>query len=221
MTDAEFDRALITSALQMAADRSWTEVTVAAAARQAELPLDMARRRFPGRAAILLRLGLQADEAAMTGIVLDAPVRETLFDMLMRRLDVFQQHRAGVLALFRALPGRPGAALLLGDATRRSMRWMLEAAGVSTTGVVGGLRVHGLVAVWLWTIRTWQKDDSLDMATTMAALDKALNQAERAAPWLRFSSPEAPPAMEEAAEPMPPAADIVVPTDIPPPPPEV
>jgi AcrR family transcriptional regulator len=220
MTDAEFDQALIASALQMAADRGWAQVTVAAAARHADLPLDMARRRFPGRAAILLRLGLQADEAAVTGMVTEAPVRETLFDMLMRRIDVFQQHRAGVLALFEALPARPAAVLLLADATRRSMGWMLEAAGVSTTGAIGALRVQGLVVVWLWTIRAWQRDDSLDLGQTMAALDKALTQAERAAPWLKLSSPEAPPPAEPPAPPEP-EPDIVVPTDIPPPPPEV
>ena len=74
----------------------------------------------------------------------------------MRRIDALQVHRAGVLALLRALPADPPTALLLALATRRSMRWMLEAAGIPTRGIHGELRVKGLVAVWLWTIRAWR-----------------------------------------------------------------
>ena len=74
----------------------------------------------------------------------------------MRRIDALQAHRAGVLALLRRLPADPPTALLLALATRRSMRWMLEAAGVPTRGVRGELRVKGLVAVWLWTVRAWR-----------------------------------------------------------------
>ena len=64
------------------------------------------------------------------------------------------------------------------------MRWMLEAAGIPARGVRGELRVKGLVAVWLWTIRAWRADDTEDLSATMAALDTALRRAEQAAEWL-------------------------------------
>ena len=41
-----------------------------------------------------------------------------------------------------------------------------------------------MLAVWGWTVRAWERDDSQDMAATMAALDTALGRAERAAGWL-------------------------------------
>jgi hypothetical protein len=64
------------------------------------------------------------------------------------------------------------------------MRWMLEAAGVSTAGLRGALRVRGLMAVWLWALRAWERDESADLSGTMAALDTALRRAETAAAWL-------------------------------------
>ena len=77
---------------------------------------------------------------------------------------------------------------------------MLEAAGIPTRGIHGELRVKGLVAVWLWTLRAWRADDSEDLAATMAALDTALRRAEQAAGWLGWRAPEAePPA--DAGEP--------------------
>ena len=81
-----------------------------------------------------MRFGRLADAAALTGVSDEGPRRDRLFDMLMRRIDALQQHRAGVLALLRALPVDPCLALLLAAANLRSMRWMLEGAGISAVG---------------------------------------------------------------------------------------
>jgi ubiquinone biosynthesis protein COQ9 len=196
MDDAAFDRALIAAAFQLAAEQGWRSVSVAAAARAAALPLARARERFPGRSAILLRFGRMADQAALAESPPDGSTRDRLFDLLMRRIDVLQAHRAGILALLRALPAEPPLALLLTLGTRRSMRWMLEAIGIPTGGLGGELRVKGLVAVWLWTMRAWRGDESEDLSATMAALDEALRRAEQAADWLGWRSGEAKPAAE-------------------------
>lgn len=186
MDDTEFDRALIAKAFALAAERGWSAVSVTVAARAADLPLDRARDRFPGRGAILMRFGRIADQAALAHAASEGDNRDRLFDLVMRRIDVLQAHRAGVLALREYLPLRPGLTMMLGLATASSMAWLLEGAGVPAGGVRGGLRVQGLVAVWLYTLRAWQSDESEDLSATMAALDKALDRAVQAEPWLRF-----------------------------------
>jgi hypothetical protein len=75
----------------------------------------------------------------------------------------------------------PLLTLITGMATRKSMRWMLEAAGLGVSGMRGELHVKGAVAVWLWTLRAWEKDTTDDLSHTMAALDQALLRAEQAA----------------------------------------
>ncbi len=215
--DAAFDRSLIAAAFAIAARTGWGRVSVAEAAGEAGLPLARARARFPGRVALLLRLGLAADQAALTDVPLVGSPRERLFDMLMRRIDVLQEHRDGVLALLRYLPTDPPLALLLSRATRRSLRWMLDGAGVSTRGLRGELAVSGLTAVWLWTVRAWQTDESADLTATMAALDKALTRAERAANWLDGRSRPATPEPPAAEEPVPPPTPLDTPATDPPP----
>lgn len=185
MDRSEFDRTLIASAFALAGEQGWARLSVADAARRVGLPLDRARARFPGRLAVLARFGRLADQAALAEVPAEGPVRDRLFHLLMRRIDVLAAHRAGVLALLRVLPADPPLALWLGCATRRSMRWMLEAAGVGTWGLRGELRVKGLIGVWLWTLRAWQADESADLSHTMAALDAALGRAERMAGWIR------------------------------------
>jgi ubiquinone biosynthesis protein COQ9 len=184
MDDDAFDKALIRAAFTLAADSGWRGVNVAAAAQAGDLPLPRARARFPGRHTLLMRFGRMADQAALSDVPTEGPVRDRLFEMIMRRLDTFQAHRAGVITLLRALPLEPPTAVLLACATKRSMRWLLQAAGVSTGGVRGELKVRGLVGVWLWTLRAWERDESTDLSATMAALDTALRRAGQVAEFL-------------------------------------
>jgi len=195
MDNTEFDTALISSAFALAAERGWSGVSVAQAARDAGLPLDRARRRFPGRCAVLLRFGSLADQAALTGAPSEGPRRDRLFDILMRRIDFLQRHRAGVLALMDALPADPAATFALLAANLGSMGWMLEGADIASHGLHGQLRRKALLAVWLWTLRAWRRDESEDLGSVMAALDQALARAAAAENWLghRRNEPAEPP----------------------------
>ena len=179
MDHEKFDQALIQATMSRAEAVGWRRVTVVDAAREAALPLDEARVRFPTRTTVLLRLGTLADRAALVEDGSTGTVREQLFDLMMRRIDVLQQYRGGVRSVLRALPFDPALALLLTAATGDSMAWIAEAAGVNTTGLAGRLRVQGVIAVWLQAVRAWDRDDSEDLSGTMAGLDKALDRAEQ------------------------------------------
>lgn len=188
MDDAEFDAALITAAFEQAGLTGWRELSIVEAARAAGLPLDRARGRFPVPAAVLMRFGVMVDQFALAVPMTEPVVRDRLFDLLMRRFDALQQHRAGVLALLDALPAMPGLSLALSAGTGRSMGWMLEAAGASAQGLTGLARLTGLVTIWLYAVRAWRTDESADLAGTMAALDKALDKAEGYSSYLTGSA---------------------------------
>lgn len=179
MDNDDFDAALVSSALTLSAERGWSHISVLDAARDAGLSLREARQRFPLKASILLRLGRMADDVALADDTVSGNTRERLFDLLMRRLDVFQQYREGLSSVLRSLPMDPPLAIILGGATLESMRWMADAAGISANGVGGFVRVNMIVGIWTHTLRAWEKDDNPDMGSTMAALDLALDKAGR------------------------------------------
>jgi ubiquinone biosynthesis protein COQ9 len=184
MSEYDFDHALIAAAFRLAADSGWARVSIADAARAASLSLAEARIRFPNRLALLRRYGQLLDQAALSAAPNEGPVRDRLFDLLMSRFEAMKRHRDGIRALLRYLPTDPLTTLELTCATRRSMRWMLNASGQPTHGLRGALRIKGLVAVWLWTMRAFERDDSEDLASTMATLDTALGRVHGAAVWL-------------------------------------
>jgi ubiquinone biosynthesis protein COQ9 len=195
MEDAEFDRAVVRAVFEQAALRGWSDVSLVEVAQDAGLDLARMRARFPCRAAVLMRFGMQADQAALAAVQTPGTPREKLFDAVINRFEALQMHRAGMMALLQALRTDPGTSLLLYAATLRSMKWLLETAGVPATGLMGQLRVHGLMALWLYALRAWERDESEDLSATMAAVDRGLDRAMQAERGLRGTRPEAPPSV--------------------------
>jgi ubiquinone biosynthesis protein COQ9 len=204
MNDSEFDAALVTAVLAEAGLRGWRGASLVEAAREAGLDLARVRTRFPTKLTVLMRFGTMADQAALTDAPAVGAVKDRLFDMIMRRFDVHQAHRAGVLAVLDAAAVDPALGLFLGRLSARSMAWLLEGAGLSATGLRGVLRAQGLLAVWLWSVRAWREDDSADLAATMTAVDKALDRAGQLARYIGDDPPLS--AEEEMAvlDPLPP-----------------
>lgn len=172
---------IVQAALALASERGWRDVSLADIAARAELPLFEVYEAFPSKTAILPRLIGSTDAAVLSqgpAASADSP-RDRLFDVIMRRFDVLQSRRAGTVAILRDLPYDPASLLCLAARLGRSMAWMLEAAGISSSGCTGSIKAHGLALIYLDAIRVWMNDDSPDMARTMAAVDKGLRRAER------------------------------------------
>ncbi len=178
MNDTAFDSALVDAAFALGAQKGWRHVSAAAAARHAGLDLARARMRFACTGSILGHFGRLADAAALQGALDTGSTRDSLFDILLRRFDFLQSHRAGVLALLKFLPGCPPLALALAEMNLASMGWLLEGAGVNATGLRGAAKKRGLLLVWLYGLNAWARDESEDLAATMAAVDTALARAE-------------------------------------------
>jgi hypothetical protein len=117
-----------------------------------------------------------------------------VFDLLMRRFDALQPYRPALAALRRDLPFDPPSALAAGAALLCSMRLMLEAAGIPCHGIAGAIAVKLVAAAYLFAAQTWSRDESSDLAPTMATLDRRLRGIER------FLAPRRRPATRSEAE---------------------
>lgn len=171
---------VIEAALRLAAERGWANLALADIATAAELPLADLYASYPSKTAILVALSRHIDRQVLAGLEpgADESTRDRLFDLIMKRFDALAPHRDGLSAVARDAGRDPLAALCGLGQLARSMALMLEAAGVSSSGLTGALRTKGLGAIYLATMRDWFRDDSADKARTMAALDARLRRAE-------------------------------------------
>ena len=179
----EADR-IIDATLALISTEGWRRLSLSAIAAAAELPILQVYRVFHSKQAILCGLYRRIDQI----VLVDPPPaepderpRDRLFDLLMRRFDALQPYKPALDVLRRELLGDPVTALCAGASLLRSMRWMLEAAEIPTGGVRGAITVRLAAGAYLSAMGVWQRDDSPDLARTMAALDARLRRIEA---WL-------------------------------------
>jgi ubiquinone biosynthesis protein COQ9 len=189
----------IDAALTLAAQQGWAGTTMADIAAACGLTLADLQTRFASRAALLDGFARRCDTAMLKATQDEAgqgSVRDRLFAVVMARLDAMAPHKAGLRRIAADLPRSPDQALASACAARRSLDWMLDLAGAQAPWPLGAVHRAALGLVWLDVLRTWFRDDSADLATTMAVLDKRLAGLERLAGRFRgkASAEEAQPA---------------------------
>ena len=179
ITDPTLRRDLARAALALAAGGAWKEVTLSKLADAAGRPLaelygatlweavDCAEEAF--------------DRAIAEGVDKLDPkqsVRDRLFELIMRRFEAMEPHRAAVLAMEQGVDRDP--TLLASQHQRhvRCARWVLALAGLEADGMTGQARAQGLGVIVGQARAAWRGDDAGDFARTMASLDKNLRRAE-------------------------------------------
>ncbi len=178
---SEADR-IIDATLALIPTEGWRRLSLSAIAAAAELPILQVYRVFHSKQAILCGHFSRIDQVVLADPPPPEPderSRDRLFDLIMRRFDALQPYKPALDVLRRELVSDPITALCAGASLLRSMRWMLEAAEIPTSGVRGTIAVKLSAAAYLSAMRVWQRDGSPDLARTMAALDDRLRRIER------------------------------------------
>ena len=177
--DSALRRDLARAALGVAGRKPWRTATLAELAGEVSRPVS----DFYG--ATLGEAQDCAEEAFDRAIAQDADqldpsqtVRDRLFELIMRRFEAMEPHRAAVLAMEAGQDRDP---ILLAAAHQRHVRcarWVLALAGLEADGMTGQARAQGLGVIVGQARAAWRGDDAGDFAKTMASLDKNLRRAE-------------------------------------------
>lgn len=179
-------RARIVDALMaLLAEKPIDRIGLADIAAKAGVSLADMREEFSSVMAIVAAHVKETDRKVLAGGGADTeePVRDRLFDVLMRRLEVLQPHRAAIKSLLGSSARNPGLAMALNGFGVRSQRWMMTAAGIDVHGPKGMMRAQALNLLFARVVCTFVNDEDPGLARTMAALDRELSRAAR---WSGF-----------------------------------
>lgn len=180
--------------LDLVTAQGWRAVTLGRVAEASGLPLSALYGQYGSKVDLLTAYARRIDAAMLTALGGPAPapadaagVKDRLFEVIMARFDALAPHKPAIRVLMRELPADPVAlACFLHRGLRQGLDWVLAAAELDTGGLPGAVRRKLLGGIYLDTLRIWLKDDSTDLAATMAHLDKRLGQGLR---WLTARGP--------------------------------
>jgi AcrR family transcriptional regulator len=171
--------------MSLLSERSFEQIGLAEVAGRAGLKLSQLRAEFGSTLAIYAAYVRNIDRIVLEGDkdqkddMGDEPVREKLFDILMRRVEALEPYKDGIRSLMRSARRNPRLAFALNCMSVRSQAWMLEAAGISASGPRGALRAQGAALMFARVVGVWLDDEEENLDRTMAALDRGLSSAAR------------------------------------------
>jgi AcrR family transcriptional regulator len=177
---------IIAAFMALLAENPIEDIGFAEIARAAGVSLAELRDSFGSTIGILAAHVKEIDRRVLADGDVDMAgesARERLFDVLMRRIEILEPHKAAVRSLLRSVRRDPGLAVALNGLAVRSQQWMLTAADIDAAGPRGRVRAQGLALLFASVLRTWVHDDDPGHARTMAALDRALARGQR---WSGF-----------------------------------
>ena len=177
-TDTVIEKGLL-AALGLAAEKPWSEITLAEIAARAGLTL----QDFHGvgaREDIVEALDGHFDRAmSAEGVPEESSARERLFDVIMKRFEAMEPFRAGIRELMKFRETSLTHVVRLPAHRHATAAWALASAGIDNdTGAPASLKRIAIAFVIAETERAWRKEKSADFALTMASLDKGLRRAE-------------------------------------------
>ena len=182
-TASKSKRDLIVDALmELAAERRWEDISIHDVAVRANISLADFRDHFPSKGAVLAAFSRRIDRVVLDGTTNDLaaePAKDRLFDVLMRRLDAMAPYREALRGIVEWSRRDPVSATALNSMALNSMRFMLEAADMTSEGAAGHIKLQGLVIAWTRILDVWFDDEDPAMARTMAALDRELARGEK------------------------------------------
>lgn len=165
------------AALKLLAKTPWPDLTLAAVAKSARLPLAAMQPLASSKSAlfglILRRLG---QEAAARYVQEPGSAHDRLFEVAMCWFDVAAPHKKAVRSIYEGLRRDPVALIAAHDGILEAANWLMALAGADT-GPALPLRALGFGAVLGRTVPVWLNDGP-DMTKTMACLDSGLRRGE-------------------------------------------
>ncbi len=180
---------LLDAAMALAARKGWDAVSSEALAKAMQIDREDVVALMPDKTDILRWLAAKVNAAMHApGAPESESARDALFELIMRRFDALAPYKAGVQAVAEAARADLFLPIVLAGDFATALGDTLELASLPSTP----LHRAGLGALWLLVGNVWLNDDSVDLAATMAALDRRLGQLEEAAEALQSFLPSRP-----------------------------
>jgi len=110
-------------------------------------------------------------------IVEKSNCKDMIFEIIMMRFDILQKYRKAIISVFNSFKANPRNLVYLLPSFVESMILIANLANIKVKGLIGNIKIKGILIIYFLTFLIWIKDDSKSLEKTMTGLDKYLDQA--------------------------------------------
>ena len=180
---SDIEQSIVDTALMLAEEEGWESVRLHQVAAALHRPLNEIRMHFREKEELIDAWFDHADEAMLQACETEgfeqSGTREKLHLLIMKWLSALLPHRRVTLQMIAGKfePGHIHYQFQGLLRVSRTVQWMREAAGISSTLPWRALEETALTAIYLTTFTKWMFDDSEESQSTSRFLQESLNAA--------------------------------------------
>ena len=170
---------VIQAALDLAKTKSWADISMYQISQQAGVLESDVLIVFEDKESVLAgymsSINKKIESMFEQHSFMDESPRDRIFDLIMERLDLLNNHKTAVISFVNSVSLDPKQIFTVLPNISKAMAQTLVLANENTHGIKGAVKVTALTTIYLKVLRFWINDETDDMAPTMACLDKALS----------------------------------------------
>ena len=166
--------------LKLLATYEWKLISIDMVCRKLKLSRKKIPRNIKSKIDLLKNINKYFDDLMLVEIksVEKSTTLDMLFEILMLRFDLLNRYRFSILKIFKFFKSNPNNFIVLIPSFIESIEMMAKSSNIETKGMIGIMKLKGLLIIYFSTFLTWIKDESSSLDKTMTVLDDYLKGTE-------------------------------------------
>ena len=160
--------------------REWESISIDMIIKNLKLKDKKISKKIKNKNDILKNINKFFDDSMINEIkkIEKSTSRDMIFEIFMLRYDLLNQYRKSILKIFKVFKNYPKNFVFLLPSFLESIEMMAKYANIETKGLIGVLKLKGLLIIYFSTFLIWLNDESDSLERTMTGLDSYFNQIE-------------------------------------------
>ena len=173
----EYEKKIAQQTLNILMKKSWNSISLEQVLKNIKVKKNYIKTKFD----LLKLISKYVDYLLInnTKSLENSSLKDMLFEVLMARFDILEEHRKAFLEIYKILKKKPQQFIKLLPIFLESMITTAELSNYKVNGLKGTIRLKGLMLIYFITFFQWTNDKESSLEKTMTALDKNLDQAEK------------------------------------------
>ena len=173
--------------LKLLTTYEWQSISIDMICKKLKLNKKRISRNFQNKDDLLKNINKYFDDFILieTKLLEKSTPRDMIFEIFMLRFDLLNSYRSSMLKIFKVFKRHPNHFIILMPSLISSVEKMAKLANIVTRGIIGRMKLKGLIIIYFSTFLTWVNDDNSELDKTMKTLDSYLEKAEFALKLLK------------------------------------
>ena len=166
--------------LKLLSSNEWSTISFEKICLKLKLNKKKMSKHFKDKNDLLKNINQYFDDKILIAIKsLDTSTsRDMIFEIMMLRFDLLNCYRKSILKIFEIFKSQPKIFIILLPVFINSIILIAKASNIETKGILGSIKIKGMLVIYFSTFLTWVKDEKPALNKTMTALDNYLERAE-------------------------------------------